>query len=141
MHLLKLDKSNRTQVEGQVMKELQGTFRPELLNRIDEVIFFEPLHEAQLGKIVRIQLKRFEKLLAERQLTIDLSDRAVARVAEAGYDPIYGARPLKRALQRLVIDPLATKLLTGAFVPGDHIEADLDGEAVVFRRGAKGAAA
>jgi ATP-dependent Clp protease ATP-binding subunit ClpB len=123
------------------MKELQGTFRPELLNRIDEIIFFEPLSENELGKIVRIQLHRFEKLLAERSLTIDLSDQAVARVAEAGYDPVYGARPLKRALQKLVIDPLATKLLTGAFQPGDHIEVDVDGEGVVFRKGAKGVAA
>lgn len=105
------------------------------------MIFFEPLGESQLGKIARIQLKRFEKLLAERQITIDLSDRAVAKIADAGYDPIYGARPLKRALQKLVIDPLATKLLTGAFVPGDHIEVDVEGEQVVFRKGAKGVAA
>jgi len=141
MHLLRLDKTNRTEVEGSVMKELQGTFRPELLNRIDEIIFFEPLSENELGKIVRIQLHRFEKLLAERQLTIDLSEQAVARVAEAGYDPVYGARPLKRALQKLVIDPLATKLLTGAFAPGDHIEVDVEGTSVVFRKGAKGVAA
>ncbi|MBL0214622.1 MAG: ATP-dependent chaperone ClpB [Myxococcales bacterium] len=140
-HLLKLDATNRPQVESAVMRELQSTFRPELLNRIDEVIFFEPLGESQLGKIARIQLKRFEKLLAERQITIDLSDRAVAKIADAGYDPIYGARPLKRALQKLVIDPLATKLLTGAFVPGDHIEVDVEGEQVVFRKGAKGVAA
>ena len=140
-HLLQLTAENRTQVEGLVMRELQSTFRPELLNRIDEIIFFEPLSEPQLAKIVRIQLKRFEKLLAERQITIDLSDQAVARVAEAGYDPIYGARPLKRALQKLVIDPLATKLLSGAFAPGDHVEAGLDGDQIVFRKSVKGVAA
>jgi len=141
MHLLKLDATNRTQVEANVMKELQGTFRPELLNRIDEIIFFEPLSERELGTIVRIQLKRFEKLLAERQLVLDLSDQAVARIAEVGYDPIYGARPLKRALQKLVIDPLATKLLAGTFGTGDHIEVDLEGDQIVFRKGAKGVAA
>ena len=81
------------------------------------------------------------RLLAERQITLHLSDQAVARVAEAGYDPVYGARPLKRALQKLVIDPLATRLLSGDFMPGDSIEADAEGDAVVFRKGVKGAAA
>ncbi len=133
-HLLKLTADNRGQIEAAVMRELQGTFRPELLNRIDEVVFFEPLGEAELGSIVRIQMARFDKLLAERQLTLALTDRAVARVAEAGYDPIYGARPLKRALQRLVIDPLASALLEGTFVAGDQLEADVDGDAIVFQR-------
>ncbi|MBA3465483.1 MAG: ATP-dependent chaperone ClpB [Deltaproteobacteria bacterium] len=141
MHLLELKPGNRTQVEANVMKELQGTFRPELLNRIDEIIFFEPLSQGELGKIVQIQLTRFEKLLAERQLTISLSDHAVAKIAEAGYDPVYGARPLKRALQKLVIDPLATSLLQGQFLPGEHIEVELEGEAIVFRKGVKGVAA
>ncbi len=140
-HLLRLTKDNREQIEQQVMTELQGIFRPEMLNRIDEIIFFEPLGEAQLAQIVKIQIKRFEKLLAERQLTLHLSDQAVARVAEAGYDPVYGARPLKRALQKLVIDPLANRLLAGEFQPGDHLEADLARDEIVFRKGAKGAAA
>jgi ATP-dependent Clp protease ATP-binding subunit ClpB len=92
---------------------------------------------------VRIQLSRFDKLLAERQIALHLSDRAVASVAEAGYDPIYGARPLKRALQRLVIDPLASHLLAGDFQPGDQLEADLEpeGARIVFHRSSKGAAA
>jgi len=140
-HLLKLDATNRSQVEASVMRDLQSTFRPEFLNRIDEIIFFEPLGEGQLGQIVRIQAKRFEKLLAERQIGLHLSDQAVARVAEAGYDPIYGARPLKRALQKLVIDPLATRLLSGEFQPGDTIEADAQGDAIVFHKAAKGVAA
>ncbi len=140
-HLLKLTASNRSEVEAATMRELQGTFRPELLNRIDEVIFFEPLGESQLGRIVRIQLARFDKLLAERGITLGLTDQAVARVAEAGYDPVYGARPLKRALQKLVIDPLANHLLSGDFHPGDHIEADVSGDGVVFRRAAKTEAA
>ena len=140
-HLLKLTADNRAQIEALAMRELQATFRPELLNRIDEIIFFEPLGEAQLSQIVRIQIQRFDTLLAERQITLHLSDQAVARVVEAGYDPVYGARPLKRALQKLVIDPLATKLLTGDVQTGDHVEADVEGDAIVFRKAAKGAAA
>jgi ATP-dependent Clp protease ATP-binding subunit ClpB len=127
--------------EPQVMEVVRGHFRPEFLNRIDEIIFFEPLGEDQLAQIVKIQVKRFEKLLAERQITLHLSDQAVAKVAEAGYDPIYGARPLKRALQKLVIDPLATQLLTGQFQPGDHIECDVAGNDITFHRQVKGAAA
>ncbi|MEJ7603555.1 MAG: ATP-dependent chaperone ClpB [Kofleriaceae bacterium] len=140
-HLLGLTTDNRGTVEKAVMRELSSTFRPEFLNRIDETIFFEPLAESQLAKIVRIQLARFDKLLAERQLVLRLSDQAVARVAEAGYDPIYGARPLKRALQKLVIDPLATHLLAGEFHAGDVIEADIESDRVTFHKAASGAAA
>ena len=140
-HLLRLTKDNRAQIEQLVMRELQTAFRPEFLNRIDEIIFFEPLGEAQLAQIVRIQVQRFQKLLADRQITLYLSDQAVARVAEAGYDPVYGARPLKRALQKLVIDPLATRLLSGDFQPGDAIEADVSNGEVMFRKSAKGVAA
>jgi len=141
-HLLKLTRDNRDQIEKLVMRELSAAFRPEFLNRIDEVIFFNPLSEPQLAQIVRIQVERFQKLLAERQITLHLTDQAVARVAEAGYDPLYGARPLKRALQKLVIDPLATSLLAGSFQPGDRIEATTEGDGIVFHRVApKGAAA
>ena len=140
-HLLQLDAGNRAQIEQQVMRELQGTFRPEFLNRIDEVIFFEPLDEAELGQIVRIQARRFEQLLAEKEITMHLTDPAVALVAEAGYDPVYGARPLKRALQRLVVDPLANHLLAGDFVRGDQLEVDAVDGTIVFRKAARGAAA
>ena len=133
-HLLRMTEKNRAEVEAQAMRELQSTFRPELLNRIDEIIFFEPLGETELAKIVRIQVTRFGKLLAERGLGLHLSEQVVARVAEAGYDPVYGARPLKRALQKLVIDPLATHLLAGEFQPGDVIEVALDGERIAFRK-------
>jgi ATP-dependent Clp protease ATP-binding subunit ClpB len=142
VHLLQLTRDNRDQIEKLVMRELSAAFRPEFLNRIDEVIFFNPLSEPQLAQIVRIQVERFQKLLAERQITLHLTDQAVARVAEAGYDPVYGARPLKRALQKLVIDPLATSLLAGSFQPGDRIEATAEGDRIVFHRVApKGAAA
>jgi ATP-dependent Clp protease ATP-binding subunit ClpB len=121
--------------------DIRATFRPEFLNRIDEIVEFSSLGEAQLGQIVRIQIKRFEKLLAEKQITLHLSDAAVAAVAEAGYDPVYGARPLKRALQKLVIDPLAIHLLAGDFKAGDVIEADTGPNGIVFTKSAKGAAA
>ncbi len=140
-HLLRLDEKNREEIEKATMRELQGTFRPEFLNRIDEIIFFEPLDEVELGQIVKIQLARFEKLLAERQITVHLTDQAVARIAEVGYDPIYGARPLKRALQKLVIDPLALKLLAGEFRAGDHVEIDVRGDDLAFTKAVKGAAA
>ena len=140
-HLLRMTAQNRAEIERLAMRELQTTFRPEFLNRVDETIFFEPLGERELGQIVRIQLQRFDRLLAERQLTLHLSDQAVARVADAGYDPVYGARPLKRALQKLVIDPLASHLLAGDFSPGDHIEGELEGDAVTFRKVARGVAA
>ncbi|MBK7537041.1 MAG: ATP-dependent chaperone ClpB [Myxococcales bacterium] len=140
-HLLQLTAQNRTTVEAGVMRELQATFRPEMLNRIDEIIFFEPLGEAHLGTIVRIQLARYTRLLAERELTLELSDRAVARVAEAGYDPIYGARPLKRALQKLVIDPLAQEILAGRFAPGAQLYADVEGSKITFVQRATATAA
>jgi len=141
-HLLRMTDANRTEMEHLAMDDLRRTFRPEFLNRIDEIIFFDPLGESQLGQIVRIQVKRFQKLLSERQITLALTDQAVAKVAEAGYDPVYGARPLKRALQKLVIDPLATHLLAGDFQPGDHIEVDATstGE-ITFHKSVKGAAA
>ena len=124
-HLLTMNASNRKRVEAATMTELQGTFRPEFLNRIDEIIFFNPLGHEQLDHIVHIQLARYDKLLADRQLTMRLTDRAVARVAERGYDPVYGARPLKRAIQKLVIDPLAQRLLNGEFAAGDHLVVDV----------------
>jgi len=140
-HLLRMTKQNRAEIEGLAMRELSSMFRPELLNRIDEIIFFEPLGETELAQIVRIQIARFEKLLAERQLGLHLSDQAVARVAEAGYDPVYGARPLKRALQKLVIDPLANRLLAGEFQPGDLIETDVSNGSIVFHKGRRNAGA
>jgi ATP-dependent Clp protease ATP-binding subunit ClpB len=141
-HLLELSIGNRDVVESRTLDELRRTFRPEFLNRIDEVIFFEPLGKPQLAEIVRIQIKRFQGLLAERGLTITLSDQAVAKISEAGYDPVYGARPLKRALQKLVLDPLALRLLAGDFQPGDHLVADTINGEIVFRKDVgRGAAA
>ena len=110
------------------LSALRSTFPPEFLNRIDEIVVFHSLSRADLGKIVEIQLRRLGKMLAERGLTLRLTDRARAFVAEAGYDPTYGARPLKRAIQQHVQDPLALALLEGKFQRGDTISADVDAE-------------
>ena len=147
-HLVRIRDAGRDAMEAAAMKELAATFRPEFLNRIDEIIVFEPLKQEQMGAIARIQLARYEKLLADRELTLSLTDRAVAMLGERGYDPTYGARPLKRTIQRLVVDPLATEILAGHFRAGDHIVADLAGESgeaaqqlAFHREGAHGAAA
>ena len=105
-----------------------STFPPEFLNRIDEIVVFHSLSRADLGKIVEIQLRRLGTMLAERGLTMRLTDRARMFLAEAGYDPTYGARPLKRAIQQYVQDPLALALLEGKFQRGDAIAADVDAE-------------
>ena len=127
-HLIRIRDAGKDAMEAAAMKELASTFRPEFLNRIDEIIVFEPLARDKMGAIARIQLARYEKLLAERELTLSLTDRAVAMLGERGYDPDYGARPLKRTIQRLVIDPLAVEILAGHFHAGDAIVADLAGE-------------
>jgi ATP-dependent Clp protease ATP-binding subunit ClpB len=91
---------------------------------VDEIVVFRPLTRDDVGKIVEIQLGRLRKLLEERQITIELTPAAREAIADAGYDPVYGARPLKRAIQRMVQDPLATKLLRGEFKAGDHVVVD-----------------
>ncbi|HVI93479.1 MAG TPA: type VI secretion system ATPase TssH, partial [Anaeromyxobacter sp.] len=113
-------------------------FRPEFLNRVDEIVVFRPLSREHVGSIVEIQLARLRKLLAERQLTIELTPAAREAIADAGYDPVYGARPLKRAIQRMIQDPLATKLLKGEFKAGDHIVVDEapDGN-ITFKKGTR----
>jgi ATP-dependent Clp protease ATP-binding subunit ClpB len=106
-------------------------FRPEFLNRIDEIVEFHPLSREQLGEIVERQLARLRARLAERGISLELTGAAKEAVTDAGWDPTYGARPLKRALQRLVENPLALRLLEGEFVDGDTVRVDArDGELV-----------
>ena len=108
---------------------MRETFRPEFLNRIDEIVEFEPLTREQIGEIVELQLERLRARLAERGIRIELTDAAKEHLAEAGWDPTYGARPLKRALQRFVENPLALRLLEGDFEEGDTVRVDVeDGE-------------
>ncbi len=118
------------------LEHLRAEFRPEFLNRVDEIVVFRPLTREHVGRIVEIQLGRLRKLLEERQVTIELSPGAREAIADAGYDPVYGARPLKRAIQRMVQDPLATKLLRGEFKAGDHVVVDegADGN-ITFKKG------
>lgn len=112
-------------VEAQVMKEVRGHFRPEFLNRIDEVILFHRLQRSQMAEIVTIQLERLQKLLNEKQLTLELSEEATEWIANKGYDPAYGARPLKRVIQKYVQDPLAEKILAGEIKDGEAITIDV----------------
>ncbi|MGE3301815.1 MAG: ATP-dependent chaperone ClpB [Hyphomonadaceae bacterium] len=114
-------------VREQVMGEIRARFRPEFLNRIDEIILFRRLGRAQMGAIVDIQLKRLEKLLADRNMTLQLDARAHAELARRGYDPVYGARPLKRTIQKEIQDPLARAILEGRVKDGDVVNVAFDG--------------
>jgi ATP-dependent Clp protease ATP-binding subunit ClpB len=116
------------------VEALRDFFRPEFLNRIDEVVEFHPLSREQIGEIVDLQLRRLRERLADRGLLLELTDEAKELVAEAGWDPTYGARPLKRALQRLVENPLAMRLLEGDFAEGDSVRVDAQGDELVFEK-------
>jgi len=126
--------ASEEEIRAAVLTELRAELRPEFLNRIDEVIVFHPLNRDQIGKIVEIQLGRLRKLLADRKLSLELTEKARARLAEEGYDPIYGARPLKRAIQQRIQNPLALELLQGRFHEGDTIVVDAGPDGFTFRR-------
>jgi ATP-dependent Clp protease ATP-binding subunit ClpB len=117
----------------EAMEALRVAFRPEFLNRIDEIVIFNPLGKEQLGKIVGLLMKNVEKLLAERQITLELKPAAQELLLREGYDPAYGARPLRRTIQRLIQDPLALQILEGKALPGDHIIVDRDGQKDAMR--------
>jgi ATP-dependent Clp protease ATP-binding subunit ClpB len=128
--------ANLQEIRDAALEMLRGEFRPEFLNRVDEIVVFRPLAREDLAAIVEIQLARLRKLLAERDVTLELTEAARETVADAGYDPMYGARPLKRAIQRLVQDPLAVRLLRGDFKAGDHVVvAEGPGDTLEFRKG------
>ena len=113
-------------------EQLRDHFRPEFLNRIDEIVVFDALGKEQLADIAELQLERLRSRLAERKLSLELTEAAKEVLAEAGWDPTYGARPLKRALQRLVENPLAQRLLEGEFAEGDTIRVDAQNGELVF---------
>ena len=115
-----------------VMEVVGQHFRPEFINRVDEIVVFHPLGREQIRGIADIQLARLGERLAERELTLSLDDEAMEKLAEAGFDPVYGARPLKRAIQQQIENPLAQEILQGRFAPGDNIRARVDGERLVF---------
>jgi ATP-dependent Clp protease ATP-binding subunit ClpB len=115
-----------------VMEVVQQNFRPEFINRIDDICVFHPLGAAQIRAIVDIQLAQLRRRLLDRNLELALDDSAIERLGEAGYDPVYGARPLKRAIQQQVENPLAQAILGGKFVPGDRIRASVRDGALSF---------
>lgn len=117
-----------------VMEVVSGHFRPEFINRIDEVVVFHPLGQSQIRGIANIQLDILRQRLAERDLSIELSEAVMDQLAKAGFDPVYGARPLKREIQHSLENPLAQDVLSGKFVPGDTIQAELSGDKVVFSK-------
>jgi ATP-dependent Clp protease ATP-binding subunit ClpB len=115
--------SNYAAMKAAVMEVVQENFRPEFINRIDDICVFHPLGVEQIRAIVDIQLAQLRKRLLDRNLELTLGDDALDRLSEAGYDPVYGARPLKRAIQQQVENPLAQAILGGKFLPGDRIRA------------------
>ena len=123
---------DRLDMEQKVSDEMKAHFRPEFINRIDDTIIFHSLDEDQLGVIVDIQLRAVAKRLADQQLTMEISDDAKRHLAKAGYDPQFGARPLKRTVQEQLLNPLATRLLDGEFKPGDNIRINLANDELTF---------
>ncbi len=115
-----------------VMDALTSHFRPEFINRVDEVVIFEPLARDQIAGITEIQLGRLRARLAERELSLELSREALDKLIAVGYDPVYGARPLKRAIQRWIENPLAQLILSGSFMPGTSVEATVENDEIVF---------
>ncbi len=124
-----------TQMKAAVMGVVQAHFRPEFVNRLDDIIVFHPLQKAQIRRIARIQLRGLEQRLADRGLKLAISDAAFDLLGDVGFDPVYGARPLKRAVQQQLENPLAQKILAGEFTSGDTVRVDADGGALVFARG------
>jgi ATP-dependent Clp protease ATP-binding subunit ClpC len=119
-------------MQGKVMAEVKKLFRPEFLNRLDDIIVFHELTEEQLRQIVEMMVKDLQKRLAERKLTLEITEAAKSWLAKVGFDPIYGARPLRRAVERYVENPLSAKILGGEFKGGDTVIADLVDENLTF---------
>jgi len=120
-------------VRDEVMAVVKASFRPEFLNRVDEVILFHRLRRQDMDKIVAIQLKRLEKLLADRKIRLDLDAEAIDWLAAKGYDPAYGARPLKRVMQKELQDPLAEKILMGEIREGSTVKITAGSDRLNFR--------
>jgi ATP-dependent Clp protease ATP-binding subunit ClpB len=127
---------NYVRMKSAVMEIVQQHFRPEFINRIDDIVVFHPLGTEQIRAIVDIQLGQLRRRLLERNIDLMLDDAARDRLGEAGFDPVYGARPLKRAIQQQIENPLAQRLLDGSFGPGDRIRVGVDGEQLTFRKDA-----
>lgn len=130
----KAGEENYEAMKSAVMEEVGTHFRPEFINRVDEVVVFHPLAGSQIHGIAKIQIEILNKRLQEQDLELELDEAAMDLLAEVGYDPVYGARPLKRAIQRMIENPLAQRLLQGDFMPDDIIRATVDGSQLVFEK-------
>ena len=124
--------ANYDEMRNAVMEIVGSHFRPEFINRIDESVVFHPLLKDQIGGIADIQLQLLSKRLSERELSLTLTAAAKTKLVELGYDPVFGARPLKRAIQQWVENPLAQAILSGEFMPGDEIVGDVEGDKLNF---------
>jgi ATP-dependent Clp protease ATP-binding subunit ClpB len=131
--IFELSSKDPERARKEAMEALRASFRPEFINRIDEIVIFNALGKDQLAKIVGLLLMSVEKLLAERQITLELTTAAQELLLREGYDPAYGARPLRRTIQRLIQDPLALQILQGTVLPGDHVRVDRDGQKDAMR--------
>ena len=127
-----MDSDDPGVVKLAVMAEVRGHFRPEFINRIDEIVVFHGLDEKNIGAIAKIQLRQLEQRLAKMDMTLEVSDEALQKIAEAGYDPVYGARPLKRAIQQQIENPLSKLILSGRYGPNDTIPVRVVGGGLVF---------
>ncbi|MDL1964701.1 MAG: ATP-dependent chaperone ClpB [Deltaproteobacteria bacterium] len=127
-----LGASDRNEMENRVTEALRNNFKPEFLNRIDEIVIFHNLTLEQLGKIVKIQIGKLLKRLEEKNIELELSDSAIRLLSEKGYDPVYGARPLKRAIQKYIENPLAVEILKGKFTENTIIKTDAEGDNIIF---------
>jgi ATP-dependent Clp protease ATP-binding subunit ClpB len=121
-----------TQMKAAVMGVVQAHFRPEFINRLDDIVVFHPLDKAQIRQIARFQISGLEKRMGERGLGLELTDNALNLLGNVGFDPVYGARPLKRAIQQQLENPLAQRILSGEFVSGDTVKVDAAGGQLTF---------
>ena len=127
----------KQEIAQDIQQELVKHFRPEFLNRIDEIVVFANLTQKDIRRIVDVQLRQLNERLREKQITLEVSEEAKRYLAERGYDPAYGARPLKRLMQTAVMDPLARELIEGRIKEGDTVRADVQGGRVMFKTGEK----
>jgi ATP-dependent Clp protease ATP-binding subunit ClpB len=123
---------DEARIREAVLEVLRGHFKPEFLNRVDDIVIFHQLSREQIGEIIEVQLERLRRLLAERDVALVLDDSAKQLLSREGYDPTYGARPLKRAIQTLIQNPLATRILRGEILPGQIVRVSADGDRMSF---------
>jgi ATP-dependent Clp protease ATP-binding subunit ClpB len=128
------DDSQYEEMRSRVMEAMRNSFRPEFLNRIDEIIIFHGLNKSELRQIVKLQVERLQQRLAEQKLSLKMSEAALDFLADIGYDPVFGARPLKRAIQRYLETAIAKAILRGEFKGGDTIFVDVEDERLSLKR-------